>query len=1005
MALGMAFMLATSTVAFAEFPTGGELTFATPGWAGHWVPELGRANCFAQTGDGFLWVGGSDGLRRYDGMRVDVVPTEGAVGENVRRLWVDDGDRLWVATGDGSLEPSGRVAPDLVDWRGAGARLLQLRDGVLSPPAFAHALPSPWVWAMVKAGPLRWFGTEAGILEVDNDQHRVLDSKQGLPHPFVTALAVQYGTLWIGTMRGLARMRAGRIETVVPELAVIALAKSHDGSLFVATPQRFFAIAADGTQTELARVASWNMSAGVAMRGNARFASLGRQILRFSPGISTLEDVTGLEPSVRTDTQVDSIFIDHEDNLWVAGLNGVLRIHKTPIEIVAGSERSAVFGLLRRQNNELWLSTSKGIMAFSGRKRTAFYPAGDTIGTWAPRALTETADGHLLLAGITGGVMELVGTEWVRRPFGGAALAWSSDVISATRDGALWAASNNSPDLVRMDLANFGKQTVLNTAQGLCDSRHGPMLLARDNTFWAGSHDGGLSQWKDGKGRCLRTGDGLASDGIASLFELSSSDLLVGSLKSVGLSVIRNGRVMGVRDQSESQRDHVFAMIEDGRGQFWVTTKRGVKTTNVLSLQNWIAGKAEPPVWQSLGVPDGLPAWENMSWFGPNIALDADRRVAIPTVLGLALIDPTEKPAPKHAKVVIDEVRAAGRRVDTGRLLLDPERADLEIRYTMPDLSSGSDLSFEHRLDGLDVEWTTAGARRQVYYASLAPGHYRFRVRVRNKAGQKVGGMVELPFAVRPFFWQRPEIIAATVAGLILLLALAYRQRIRQVEVRFAVIQEERGRIARDLHDNLAQGLTSIALHLDTITLAEAVPEALREIADRARIVLARVQIEARTAIWDLRAQRVGTLSIADSVEHAARRAAEGASVELVFRKQGAQSISTGRAAALEHELPQIAQEAVTNAIRHGQPTRIEIRLKQDDRGLSLQVIDDGRGFDPRTREATPASSVSDGHFGIVGMRERAARVGGLLVITRNLERGMCVELRIPGGVAEEKQA
>jgi signal transduction histidine kinase/ligand-binding sensor domain-containing protein len=992
-------------VARAEVLTGGELTFSESGWAGHRVPELGRANCFTQTANGFLWVGGSDGLRRYDGMQVDIVASEGATGENVRRLWVDSGDQLWVATGDGSLEPTGRVSPDLVDWRGSNARLLQLRNGVLSPPSFAKSLPSPWVWAMADEGPVRWFGTEAGILEINGDHYRVIGSKQGLPHPFVTALAVREGTLWIGTMRGLARMQSGRIETLRPDLPVIALAMRDDGSLLVATDRHFFAIAKDGKETELARVPSWSMDAGLAIRSHAQFVALGDQVFRFAAGRFTDDDVTGLAPHLRSDSGVESIFVDRDDNLWVAGLNGVLRIHKTPVEVVAGSDRAAVFGILRRRNNELWISTSKGAMSFLGGKRTAFYPSGDLLSTWTPRALTESPDGRLFLSGITGGVMEFVAGAWVRRLFGGAAETFTADVISATSDGALWVASSSSPDLLRLEVADFGKQAVLKPSQGLCNSRHGPMLLARDGTFWAGSHDGGLSQWKEGKVQCISTGDGLASNSIASLFEFSSDSLLVGSLKPVGLTVIRNGRVLALTERPESRRDHVFAMIEDGRGQFWATTMRGVKTTDVSSLKSWLAGHGESPIWKRVGVPEGLPARENMSWFGPNIALDPERRVAVPTVLGLALIDTAVKPAPKHARVLIDEVRASGRHADGGKISLDPDRSDLEVLYTLPDLSSGNDLMFEHRVDGLDVEWIAAGARRQAYYASVAPGHYRFRVRARDRGGQLVGGMAELPFEVRPFFWQRPEIIAIGVVGVFLLLALAYRQRIRQVEVRFSVVQEERGRIARDLHDNLAQGLTSIALHLDTITLADTVPEDLREIADRARIVLDRVQSEARSAIWDLRAQRVGTLSIADAVEQACRRALEGASVELVFRKQGAQPTSTGRAAALEHELPQIAQEAVTNAIRHGQPTRIEIRLTQDDQGLSLQIVDDGKGFDPRTREATPASNVSDGHFGIVGMRERAARVGGVLMITRNPERGMCVELRIPGSVADGKHA
>jgi len=205
-----------------------------------------------------------------------------------------------------------------------------------------------------------------------------------------------------------------------------------------------------------------------------------------------------------------------------------------------------------------------------------------------------------------------------------------------------------------------------------------------------------------------------------------------------------------------------------------------------------------------------------------------------------------------------------------------------------------------------------------------------------------------------------------------------------------AAQQDERKRIAQELHDTLLQGFTGVALKLDAFT--HSLPPELSKPKAQLERILEQIDehlAEARRSIWELRsATRESSGHFSDALARAGERALEGTPIPLVFSVLGAErKLPT----ALEDNLLRICEEAIANAVKHAHPTRIEVALEFKFAEVQLRVRDDGCGFDPAHREVAKS-----GHFGLLGIRERVEAFSGMLAIDSTPGRGTKLLVRIP---------
>jgi len=243
--------------------------------------------------------------------------------------------------------------------------------------------------------------------------------------------------------------------------------------------------------------------------------------------------------------------------------------------------------------------------------------------------------------------------------------------------------------------------------------------------------------------------------------------------------------------------------------------------------------------------------------------------------------------------------------------------------------------------------------------------------------------------SVRPFFYQTWSFLV----GCVLLAAAGawtlYRLRMRQIESRFAAVLEERGRIARELHDTVARGFTGVSMQLEAVAARlPDLPREARESLDRARLLIRSSLADARRSVRAMRPRALDAADLPSSLRSLIEEATSGTAVRGSFTTRG-----KGRPLPLllEDHLLRVGQEALSNALKHGQCREVRITLSYQRRLVELLVRDDGRGIDPER-----AVNGEAGGMGVAGMRERLAQIGGRLEIASRRGEGTIVRAVAP---------
>ena len=254
---------------------------------------------------------------------------------------------------------------------------------------------------------------------------------------------------------------------------------------------------------------------------------------------------------------------------------------------------------------------------------------------------------------------------------------------------------------------------------------------------------------------------------------------------------------------------------------------------------------------------------------------------------------------------------------------------------------------------------------------------------------------------------QRAVAAAATLVGVALgafVWVGTLRRRVRaQTEIlrgRLAreASLEERTRLARELHDTLEQNLAGIGYALEAVKHTIDHPSVARSHLDRALAHVDQSMGEARRSVWAVRPRPLEEGDLVSALEMLAREVSWGGMARADVQVHG---VRWALLPGVEDHLFRVAQEALTNALKHASATRLRVAVHFDAGALQVVVEDDGRGFAPNGAAGPGAG----GHFGLVGMRERVAKVGGLLDIESVPGRGTTVRVAVPRSVAARPEA
>jgi signal transduction histidine kinase len=437
--------------------------------------------------------------------------------------------------------------------------------------------------------------------------------------------------------------------------------------------------------------------------------------------------------------------------------------------------------------------------------------------------------------------------------------------------------------------------------------------------------------------------------------------------------------------------DGIFAMVKDKHDSIWLYTKCGLISIDKSQLDLW-RDHPETRVKTSLldvfdGVQPGLTALK------PQATMTTDGRLWFVNGRLLQMIDPSDVRRNEiRPQVHIEEVVADRENYSLDQLRLPALTRDLRIDYTALSFVEPKKVRFRYQLEGHDPTWQEAGTRRQAFYTNLSPGNYRFHVIACNNDGLWNETGATLDFSVAPAWYQTKLFLVFSAATVFVLAWIIYQLRIRKLaaimSARFDERLAERTRLARELHDTLLQTIQGSKMVADDTLDESADLPRMRSAMERVSGWLGQAMEEGRTALRSLRASTIETNDLASSLREATDNCLLRGYMKVEFTVTGA---SRQMHPIVRDEIYRIGYEAIRNASMHSRGSLLVVELVYG-QDLLLRVRDNGKGIEPAI-----ARSGKKGHFGLQGMRERAARIGAKLNLVTSSARGTEVSLTVPG--------
>ncbi|HWF98000.1 MAG TPA: two-component regulator propeller domain-containing protein [Steroidobacteraceae bacterium] len=956
--------------------------------------SLGNIYSMAQTPDGYLWLGSEFGLFRFDGTHsVLWQPPAGQHLPNstVNALMVARDGTLWIGTFGGLATWDGRKLERLHEFDGQFiTALYQDREGTV----WVGTMESPARLCALRDGRARCYG--AG-LDLGSAVWAVYQDDSG--------------ALWAGTQTGLWRIKPGPPErmaaasapgaALLPSSGPVGLTHSDQARLLLAVHNAgLMRLVGNELEPYPVRISDSNKLLQD-RDGGLWIGTIERGLIHIHDGrTDTFTQADGLSGDI-----VLGLFEDREGSVWVSTTGGLDRFRELPVSTLSGRQglpSDVTSAVLAAADGSVWIGTHDGLTRWrNGKVKTYLRASGlpddsvqslfqdhsGRIWVFTDRGLGYLRRGrYIAIPGVPGGeVNSIAGDD--------AGNLWLSAQRSLLhlRDGRL---------VERLPWSVFGRHH--NASVLLADPQRGGLWLG----FWQG---GGVSYFEDGRVRAsYGTAAGLSAGPVADL-RLENGALWVAT--SGGLSRVAHGRIATLTSRNGLPCDPAMWTLEDKQHSLWVYTACGLVQIGRPEVNAWIAHPTGRVQARVLGPQDGVRLRSTSATsFGPRAAIAADGKIWFLSGGGVQVLDPAHivfnsLPPPVHIERVIADGKLYWRNLlgaAPATLRLPPRTRDLEIDYAALSLVAPEANQFRYRLVGRDRRWYDAGDRRLALYTDLPPGEYRFHVIGSNNSGVWNEQGAAIDFSIAPMFWQTLWFRIVCGATLVAVLLLLYWLRARQLALQFnrtldARVQE-RMRIARDLHDTLLQSFQGVLLQFGAaVRLLAREPEKAREVLAGAIGQAGHAIREGREAVQGLRMSVEESSDLAAPIARLAK--------ELAAERQGAAAPTVrvevqGTVRPLHpierDETFRIAAEALRNAVHHSQGTQIEVELRYDSREFRLRVRDDGRGTDPDIL----AQEERSGHFGLRGMRERAALAGGKLTLWSAPNAGMEVELIIPASRA-----
>jgi signal transduction histidine kinase/ligand-binding sensor domain-containing protein len=841
---------------------------------------------------------------------------------------------------------------------------------------------------------------------VEGNGVRCYGKADGIPVKYGTGLARDgEGNLWFGSS-ALCRWRPGSARTFLNDISkrrdagegVIDVAAGPDGAIWASTD---------------------TIAPGMGV-----FSSTGGKWGTYV--------VPGFDGSK---VAANALFIDHENTLWIGtDHDGVYRVHDGIAEHFGSSEGLSgnyISFVYEDREGNVWITTDGGIDMFRDAKVVS-YSRREGLSETQIKSVLALQDGSLWIG--NGNVIDILDKNG-RHSVLPAEGRFDQGVTSLFQDrkGALWVARGT--DLFaydhrrflqykRSDASNVDKREIAAITQDavgniwVLTSSHVlfqvqgnsvvPILkVSNDNRILASiapDHEGGLwissgndvlTYYKNGSTRTISMNKPDSSFSISEVSVDADDALLVATNQGLFHWDGKSWHILAARNGLPG--DVVISVLRDNDNAVWVRCKKGLVRISEREFDKWRRQNDDKPVMEVFDRLDGARPEGSKYSTQPSATKTPDGRLWFVASSVVQMIDPRRTfrnpiPPPVHIESLVADHKEYG---FSDNVRLPALSRDIEIDYTALSFVVPQRVRFRYKLEGRDTEWQDGGTRRSAFYTNLRPQTYKFLVMACNNSGLWNEEGASLAFTIAPAWYQTGiSRVSSLLTGLLFLWLIYYlrmKQASRAIRALFDERMAERTRLARDLHDTLLQTLQGSKLVADEALEHRSDAEYTGRSLEKLSEWIDQAMGEGRAALNALHASAFDTRVLSQRLQSALDECQPNGVSERLLTVSGT---PVEMNSIITDEICRVGYEAIRNAFMHSRGTRIEVQLAYSE-DFTLIVRDNGRGMDSAT-----ASRGRDAHFGLQGMRERAARIHGQFQVITAPNLGTTIELKIGGKTA-----
>ena len=513
---------------------------------------------------------------------------------------------------------------------------------------------------------------------------------------------------------------------------------------------------------------------------------------------------------------------------------------------------------------------------------------------------------------------------------------------------------------------------------------------------------GGINILTNNKIEKVHSDNDLPGKTVNSICVVDKDVIVIGT--SGGIAIYSN-RWFKITSANGLPCNNIGFIIQDNKGNLWLGSSAGLLRVSKKEIYGFLNGNIKTVYFRIYGKADGLPTGECSFGSQPSACLSRDGRLWFPTIKGLISINPEDQklnvnPPP----VMIESVVLDGEPVFTNSISLmppetitvSPSKQWIEIQYASLNLCAPERARFKYKLTGLDDFWNDGGNSRIVRYNKLPPGEYKFNViacnedGIWNKSGSTINLIIQPPFYRTWWF-----IISCSIFLIGSITITVHRISTRKLQFQLEklkqkeMLERERSRIARDLHDQLGANLTQIALVAELIEGDKEFPEEIESYAQQIKQTARETTRMLDEIVWAVNPANDTVESLANYICKYAQDYLSSAGIR--FRNEIPASLPDIQLLPdARHNLFLATKEAITNIARHSKAKEATLKIEIKDNKFEIELRDDGVGFAGFDAVASKKRS------GVLNMQKRLQDIGGEFYINKLEQGGTVVKLVYP---------